>query len=330
MVKTTATSATTYAAQRGVRGRKTLLKERVKLNDEKFVNGEGKKGLVLPVKTLKKYGEEETESLNDEVVKLTDDVWLCRAAMNVEDCDRLVRGAITAAASGAMDRSATGAGSDEGRTSKTLPLTGVVLQSNTELNNGMDAILRVMREFCSPFVNLSSVFVGEEGTLASDAMSKPSGPGSVRIELPQIARYGSGDFFKAHHDAFPSHVAASKGYQRIATLLIYLNDCESGGATRFLALDAADSPDDDDGGLAVRPVKGDALLFFPCGRTGSAEPDERAVHEAMPAFDEKWIAQVWLSTGIHTENSSSSPSSTSSSSSKPLSKAMRRRLKKKR
>ena len=64
MVKTTATSATTYAAQRGVRGRKTLLKERVKLNDEKFGNGEGKKGLVLPVKTLKKYGEEEKYKVN--------------------------------------------------------------------------------------------------------------------------------------------------------------------------------------------------------------------------------------------------------------------------
>ena len=319
---TTASSASKYATHRGARRGKTLPSERRDYGKEEIAAGGERKGLVLPVNTLKGNGEEEADDVST-LVKLADDVWLHRAAMDVEDCDRLVRGAI--AASGAMTRSATGDGSDEGRTSKTLPLTRSLLETNTELNSGMEAMLRVMREFCSPFVNLDSVFVGEEAMLASNAMSRPSGPGSVRIELPQIARYGNGDFFKAHHDAFPSQVAASKGYQRIATLLIYLNDCEAGGATRFLALDEDCA---DDGGLAVRPVKGDALLFFPCGRSGSAEPDDRALHEAMPAVDEKWIAQVWLSTGIHIEQNSTA--SSSSTSSKPMSKAMRRRLKKKR
>ena len=33
-----------------------------------------------------------------------------------------------------------------------------------------------------------------------------------------MARYGSGEYFGPHHDAFPTEVALEKGYQRIATL----------------------------------------------------------------------------------------------------------------
>ena len=52
------------------------------------------------------------------------------------------------------------------------------------------------------------------------------------------------------------------GFQRRATLLVYLNDVAAGGATRFEHL-----------GFAVQPRAGDALLFFPALADGS--PDAR-------------------------------------------------------
>jgi hypothetical protein len=51
--------------------------------------------------------------------------------------------------------------------------------------------------------------------------------------------------------------AKQKGYQRRATLLLYLNDVPEGGATKFDIID-----------IGVQPVKGDALLFFPSFQVG--------------------------------------------------------------
>lgn len=63
-------------------------------------------------------------------------------------------------------------------------------------------------------------------------------------------------------DGFPAELAAGNGFQRRATLLVYLNDVAAGGATRFDHL-----------GFAVQPRKGSALLFFPAFADGS--PDAR-------------------------------------------------------
>lgn len=40
----------------------------------------------------------------------------------------------------------------------------------------------------------------------------------------QVAHYSGGEYFKTHEDAFPNSVAEKKGYQRRATVLVYLND----------------------------------------------------------------------------------------------------------
>jgi collagen type III alpha len=72
----------------------------------------------------------------------------------------------------------------------------------------------------------------------------------------------AGQHFLAHEDGFPPQIALKKGYQRRATLLVYLNDVAEGGATRFEHL-----------GLAVQPRKGKALLFFPAFSGGM--PDAR-------------------------------------------------------
>lgn len=54
-----------------------------------------------------------------------------------------------------------------------------------------------------------------------------------------------------------------QGYQRRATILVYLNDVKEGGSTRFEHL----------GPLAVQPKQGSALLFFPAFNGGM--PDAR-------------------------------------------------------
>ena len=84
---------------------------------------------------------------------------------------------------------------------------------------------------------------------------------------------------------------ANRGGQTLATLLVYLNDVENGGLTRFGKLPALPDSDEDDTQLTIRPKLGDALLFFPADARGLF--DERTEHEGCPAVDEKWIARIW-------------------------------------
>jgi len=111
----------------------------------------------------------------------------------------------------------------------------------------------------------------------------------AQMEEPQVVRYSFGQKFGWHGDALPKQLLAadlSDGGQRIATLLVYLNDVENGGSTVFKDLGLDGKP------LKVKPEKGKALLFFPSNRAG--EPDDRTEHQAEPALDEKWIAQMWI------------------------------------
>lgn len=104
-------------------------------------------------------------------------------------------------------------------------------------------------------------------------------------EYPQVAHYQAGEHFLEHEDAFPFEHAVDTNYQRRATLLLYLNTVERGGSTVFPGLD-----------LEVKPEQGKALLFFPSFADG--KPDHRTLHEARPAVDDKWIAQVWIGTSL--------------------------------
>lgn len=104
----------------------------------------------------------------------------------------------------------------------------------------------------------------------------------------QVIRYVVGGEYKPHHDAYnPDMPAFAKvlevNGQRLATFLMYLNDCPSSGATAFPLLD----------GLFVCPQKGNALFFSYPGRGG--KPDTSCLHAAGPIFEgEKWIATTWL------------------------------------
>lgn len=120
------------------------------------------------------------------------------------------------------------------------------------------------------------------------------------FEAPTVIRYERDQALAPHYDANRSADAedANRGGQTLATLLVYLNDVSEGGITRFGKLPAAtDDPAQvrEENNLAIRPTKGDALLFFPADREGIF--DERTEHEGMPAVDEKWIARIWRHAG---------------------------------
>ena len=103
----------------------------------------------------------------------------------------------------------------------------------------------------------------------------------------QILRYRPGGEYRPHFDFFPpadpgsaAHMAI--GGQRVATLVMYLNDVEQGGATAF-----------PDVGLSVLPRQGCAVYFAYTGPFSQVDP--LSLHAGLPVIaGEKWIATKWL------------------------------------
>lgn len=107
------------------------------------------------------------------------------------------------------------------------------------------------------------------------------------LEWTQVLHYGVGQTFDWHVDWLnpdePGYAAdlASRG-QRIATLLVYLNDDYEGGETAFEA-----------GGLRHRGKKGDALMWANTLPQGGVDPRTR--HAGLPpTAGEKWVLSQWL------------------------------------
>jgi prolyl 4-hydroxylase len=106
-------------------------------------------------------------------------------------------------------------------------------------------------------------------------------------EEMHVMRYSLGEEYAPHYDYFPweypgSHVHLREGGQRFATLIMYLNDVEEGGATRFPKI-----------GLDVVPRKGSALYFEYLNEQGHV--DKLTYHAGAPVLrGEKWIATKWL------------------------------------
>jgi prolyl 4-hydroxylase len=101
----------------------------------------------------------------------------------------------------------------------------------------------------------------------------------------QVLRYGPGAEYRPHYDYFDPGQAGSsrlllRGGQRVATMVMYLNTPAKGGATVF-----------PDAGLAVSPVKGNAV-FFSYARP---DPTSASLHGGSPVqAGEKWVATKWL------------------------------------
>jgi prolyl 4-hydroxylase len=103
----------------------------------------------------------------------------------------------------------------------------------------------------------------------------------------QILHYQPGGEYKPHFDYFdpaqPGNEAVLKhGGQRVATLVMYLNDVEAGGSTVFPEI-----------GLDVLPRRGNAVYF--AYTTEQGELDARSLHGGSPvSAGEKWIATKWF------------------------------------
>ncbi len=108
-----------------------------------------------------------------------------------------------------------------------------------------------------------------------------------RGEPIQILHYQPGAEYKPHFDFFdPAYPGNEKvlgmGGQRVATLVMYLNDVVAGGSTVFPEV-----------GLDVLPRKGNAVYFAYTTEDGLL--DRRTLHGGSPVAEgEKWIATKWL------------------------------------
>lgn len=110
-------------------------------------------------------------------------------------------------------------------------------------------------------------------------------------EALHVLHYGVGAEYRPHHDYFdpanPGFAGTLKrGGQRVATLIIYLNDVEAAGDTVFPKL-----------GLSIVPRKGSAVYFEYVNEAGQL--DEASLHGGAPVErGEKWVATKWVRQGV--------------------------------
>lgn len=175
-----------------------------------------------------------------------------------------------------------------------------------------------------PRVNRSEV-VGADGKGAIDSIRTSSGshfdkwtnPVVRRIEervaawthIPieyqepmQVLKYVDGQKYGSHYD-FSDTQANLTGGARYCTVLMYLSDVEHGGETVFPNSQRDPTIKDETWsdcgkqGIAVKPRKGNALLFFSMKPEGVF--DATSLHSGCPVLKgEKWSATKW----IHTKN----------------------------
>jgi prolyl 4-hydroxylase len=110
------------------------------------------------------------------------------------------------------------------------------------------------------------------------------GVNEVNIEATQVLRYVEGQFYKMHPDYFAKgseHL--SRGGQRFATLLFWLNEVKEGGETQFPLAS-----------VEIRPQKGSGVMFYSMTLDGEEDPSSQ--HEAIPPGpgETKWVAVSWV------------------------------------
>ena len=129
----------------------------------------------------------------------------------------------------------------------------------------------------------------DDASRASKAVDRVAAKAAALFGLPrsccetlQLVRYASpAAFYKPHLDCLEEAGQVLLGGQRVGTVLVYLNDVEDGGATRFPAL-----------GLEVAPRELQAVAWANVRADGV--PDVRARHEALPTAATKVAVNCWV------------------------------------
>ncbi|XP_059452062.1 probable prolyl 4-hydroxylase 7 [Corylus avellana] len=119
-------------------------------------------------------------------------------------------------------------------------------------------------------------------------------------ESMQILHYEHGQKYEPHFDFFHDKANQELGGHRVATVLMYLSNVEKGGETVFPNSEGRMSQSKEDGwsecaqkGYAVKPSKGDALLFF--SLHPDATTDTNSLHGSCPVIEgEKWSSTKWI------------------------------------
>ncbi|KAK1288913.1 hypothetical protein QJS10_CPB19g00861 [Acorus calamus] len=120
-------------------------------------------------------------------------------------------------------------------------------------------------------------------------------------ESLQILRYEDGQKYEPHFDYFQDHRSLEISGNRVATVLMYLSDVQKGGETVFPYAKGDNSQLKDDTwsdcskkGYAVKPKRGDAVLFFSL-KPNATTTDTYSLHESCPVIEgEKWSATKWI------------------------------------
>jgi prolyl 4-hydroxylase len=103
----------------------------------------------------------------------------------------------------------------------------------------------------------------------------------------QVLRYPPGAASMPHYDfLMPTNdhnrQSLARSGQRVATMVIYLNDVDDGGETVF-----------PEAGFSVAPRRGSAVWFEYCNDEGQV--DARSLHSgAAPVAGEKWVVTKWM------------------------------------
>ena len=144
------------------------------------------------------------------------------------------------------------------------------------------------------------------------------------FEPMKVSLYEEGDRFGWHDDAIgtyrkragAAHIFPECPHpysNRIATVIVYLNTCTEGGATRFVDFECTGEDNAEKGRgeqLIIHPKRGMGVVFMP-GYLPTATRDPPDAddfarngripggkvfslgHEALAAVDRKWICQQW-------------------------------------
>jgi prolyl 4-hydroxylase len=92
-----------------------------------------------------------------------------------------------------------------------------------------------------------------------------------------VLHYAPGQQYRMHMDALPN-----TANQRVATMILYLNEGYNGGETQFEA-----------NGVTFTPKAGDALFFENTAPNGQPDPASR--HAGLPVTaGAKWVATRWI------------------------------------
>ncbi|KAF1869649.1 hypothetical protein Lal_00017224, partial [Lupinus albus] len=122
-------------------------------------------------------------------------------------------------------------------------------------------------------------------------------------ENMQILHYEKSQKYEPHFDYLLDKYNQQFGGNRVATVLMYLSNVEKGGETVFPESDPTLFQPKDESwsecaqmGYAVKPKKGDALLFF--SLLPNTTIDTRSLHGSCPVIEgEKWSATKWIHLG---------------------------------